>query len=83
MDIAQRRRKEALPKREELIILAQSVVFSFSVFLLSYGISQMKKLRFCVIKRLVCLYWTSVSVLEFTCKNFSLNIKTILQVEHP
>ena len=73
MDIAQRRRKEALPKREELIILAQSVVFSFSVFLLSYGISQMKKLRFCVIKRLVCLYWnlhakTLVSTLKLFCK---------------
>lgn len=38
----QRRRKEALSQKEELLILTQSVLFSFPVFLIFYGISQMK-----------------------------------------
>lgn len=37
-----RGRKEALPSKEELIILAQSALFSFPVFLISCGISYMK-----------------------------------------
>lgn len=44
--LEQRGRKEALAKKEELIILAEYAVFSFPVFLISYGISQMKKPRF-------------------------------------